>query len=128
MKATLEHTNFTVSDPDATAAWMGEVFGWHIRWAGAAINGGRTVHVGSDDSYLALFRPAEPAQAAGSSYETLGGLNHLALVVEDLDQAESAVKKAGFTPVNHADYEPGRRFYFRDHDNIEYELVQYDAE
>ncbi|HBR42432.1 MAG TPA: glyoxalase, partial [Sulfitobacter pontiacus] len=31
-----------------------------------------------------------------------------------------------FTPVNHADYEPGRRFYFRDHDGVEYELVQYD--
>jgi glyoxylase I family protein len=127
MPAILEHSNFTVSDPDATAAWMCEVFGWHIRWSGAAINGGRTVHVGSDVSYLALFRPKEPAAAAGSSYDIIGGLNHIALVVEDLDASEQAVKKAGFTPMNHGDYEPGRRFYFHDADRIEYELVQYEA-
>jgi catechol 2,3-dioxygenase-like lactoylglutathione lyase family enzyme len=127
MPAILEHSNFTVSDPDATAAWMCEVFGWHIRWSGAAISGGYTVHVGSDDSYLALYRPADPASAKGSSYTTVGGLNHIALIVEDLDASELAVKKAGFTPMNHGDYEPGRRFYFHDADQIEFELVQYDT-
>lgn len=34
MQATLEHVNLTVPDPDATAAWLCEVFGWHIRWQG----------------------------------------------------------------------------------------------
>lgn len=127
MPAILEHSNFTVSDPDATAAWMCEVFGWHVRWSGAAINGGYTVHVGSDSSYLALFCPKTPAAAVGSSYDIIGGLNHVALIVDDLDASEAAVKKAGFTPCNHADYEPGRRFYFHDNDQIEFELVQYDA-
>ena len=126
MPAILEHSNFTVSDPDATAAWMCEIFGWHVRWSGAAISGGYTVHVGSDDSYLALYRPAEPADSKGSSYTTVGGLNHIALIVDDLDASEQAVKDAGFTPVNHGDYEPGRRFYFRDENSVEYELVQYD--
>lgn len=32
---------------------------------------------------------------------------------------------AGFTPFNHGDYEPGRRFYFLDGDGIEYEIVSY---
>ena len=127
MSAILEHSNVTVSDPDATATWMCEVFGWHIRWSGPAINGGYTVHVGSDDSYLALFRPADPASTKGSSYTTIGGLNHLALVVEDLDASEQAVKNAGFVTHNHGDYEPGRRFYFHDADQIEFELVQYEA-
>ena len=36
MTAHLEHTNFTVSDTDATAEWMCDLFGWHIRWAGAS--------------------------------------------------------------------------------------------
>ena len=127
MPATLEHTNFTVADPDATAAWMCEVFGWHVRWSGASIDKGRTVHVGSDTNYLALYRPANPASPKGSSYTTIGGLNHVALVVEDLDASEAAVKKAGFVTSNHGDYEPGLRFYFHDNDRIEYELVQYDT-
>jgi len=127
MPATLEHTNFTVANPEATAAWMCEVFGWRIRWSGDAIDGGYTVHVGEDVSYLALYRPAKPINPKGSSYTTIGGLNHVALIVEDLDASERAVKKAGFTTHMHADYEPGRRFYFRDTDEIEYELVQYDT-
>jgi lactoylglutathione lyase len=52
-------------------------------------------------------------------------LNYIALVVDDLDLIEAQVRKAGFTPHSHADYAPGRRFYFKDHDEIEYEVVQY---
>ncbi|MFW8595597.1 VOC family protein [Cribrihabitans neustonicus] len=126
MSAQLEHANITVADPQATAAWMGEVFGWHIRWEGPAINGGYTVHVGGENSYLALFRPAEAPGEAPPRYSRKGALNHLAVVVADLDATEAAVKKAGFEPVNHADYEPGRRFYFLDGDGVEYEAVQYD--
>ena len=35
-------------------------------------------------------------------------------------------RAAGFEPHSHADYEPGRRFYFRDHDSIEWEVVSDD--
>ncbi len=125
MTACLEHTNLTVSDPDATAAWMCDLFGWHIRWAGDAISSGRSVHVGTDDRYLALYTPKSAAQSGTSSYDIVGGLNHIGLVVDDIDVAETRVKAAGFEPINHADYEPGRRFYFLDHDGIEFELVAY---
>ena len=53
--ARLEHVNVTVADPRATAAVLQDLFGWHTRWEGSAINGGFTVHVGGDDSYLALY-------------------------------------------------------------------------
>ncbi|WP_334193395.1 VOC family protein [Pararhodobacter sp.] len=126
MQATLEHTNLTVTDPAATARWMEEVFGWHIRWQGSAIHGGRSIHVGGDDSYLALYRPLDaPRPAAARSYDTIGGLNHLAVTVADLDATEAKVRAAGFTPHSHADYEPGRRFYFHDADGVEYEVVSY---
>ncbi len=125
MNTRLEHANITVSDPDATARWLCDVFGWHIRWQGEAIHEGRSIHVGSSDSYLAIYNPGKTADAAANSYSTVGGLNHLAVVVEDLDATEARVKAAGFTTGNHADYEPGRRFYFRDHDGIEFEVVQY---
>ena len=38
---------------------------------------------------------------------------------------EAKVNKAGFKTHSHADYEPGRRFYFHDGDNIEFEVVSY---
>lgn len=126
MTATLEHANFTVSDPKATAAWMEKLFGWHIRWEGDAMAGGHTVHVGTGSHYLALYTPAEPLAQGGSSYTSVGGLNHIAVTVEDLDATEAATKALGFKTGNHADYEPGRRFYFHDTDGIEYEVVQYD--
>lgn len=126
MTGQLEHTNLTVADADATAQMLCDLFGWHIRWAGQAINGGRTVHVGTKDRYLAVFTPKTPAASHVESYDIVGGLNHIGVVVDDLDAMEAKVKAAGFTPVNHADYEPGRRFYFHDSDGIEFEVVQYD--
>ena len=124
--ATLEHVNVTVSDPAKTAEILCNLFDWHIRWQGEAMNVGFTIHVGSDDCYVAVYSPKGDVNAANSSYETRGGLNHIAVIVEDLDATEERVKSAGFTPVNHANYEPGRRFYFRDHDNIEFEVVSYE--
>jgi catechol 2,3-dioxygenase-like lactoylglutathione lyase family enzyme len=126
MTATLEHANMTVTDAKRTAAWMETLFGWHTRWEGPAIDGGHSLHVGTEDQYLALYQPAAAVAAKSSSYRTAGGLNHIAVVVEDLAEMEQQVKDLGFTPENHADYEPGRRFYFHDHDGIEFELVEYD--
>lgn len=124
--AGLEHVNLTVSDPDATAAWMQAVFGWHIRWSGPALNNGRTVHVGSDSAYVALYSPAARAHLGDDPHVQVGGLNHLGVQVTDLTATEARVIAAGFTPHNHADYAPGRRFYFHDADGIEYEAVTYD--
>ena len=126
MAAKLEHTNYTVSDIDATAKWMCDLFDWHIRWSGASLDNGRTIHVGTDTHYLALYSPGTPDKATDNNYKTIGGLNHIAVTVDDIEKMETRVKDAGFKPVNHGDYEPGKRFYFHDHDNIEYEVVAYD--
>lgn len=126
MKAVLEHVNVTVSDPDRTAALMCAVFGWRVRWKGPSKMGGRTVHVGEDETYLAVYAlRADPVDATRTSAEASGGLNHIGIVVDDLSVAEERVIAAGFVPFNHMDYEPGRRFYFRDGDNIEFEVVSY---
>lgn len=126
MSAILEHANVTVADPAATAAWMETVFGWHIRWQGEAIDGGFSIHVGSDRCYLALYNPDTALGARANSYRSRGGLNHIAVIVDDFEQTETAVKAAGYTPGAHHEYEPGRRFYFRDENGIEFEIVQYD--
>lgn len=125
MKSTLEHVNITVSDPAATAAWLQAVFGWEIRWQGAAINGGETYHIGGEDSYIAIYTPRKTTAQNVASYAINGGLNHVGVTVDDLDATEQRVKAQGFTPNNHGDYEPGRRFYFNDNDQVEWEVVSY---
>ena len=61
-KTMLEHVNFTVPDAKASAQLMCDLFGWTVRWQGPAKGDGFTVHVGSDDAYLALYTPpAAPA-------------------------------------------------------------------
>ena len=117
----LEHVNVTVSDPRRTAEMLERLFGWRIRWEGPAKLNGRTVHVGTDDSYVALWSPP-PGMAFG---EEDSRLNHIGVVVTDLDAAEARVKAEGLEPYNHGDYEPGRRFYFDDSDGIEFEVVSY---
>ncbi|MCT8160594.1 VOC family protein [Pseudoruegeria sp. SHC-113] len=122
----LEHLNVTVSDPRAAADTLCALFDWQIRWEGESIYGGRSVHVGDGESYLALYSPQTALAAAEDSYHSHRGLNHIGIIVADLDATEARVKAAGYTPHNHADYEPGRRFYFKGPDGIEFEAVQYD--
>lgn len=128
--ARVEHVNITVRDPLATAKLLVDLFGWRIRWQGAGIHEGNTVHVGGDDSYLALYAK-ESADVSSSiapddsSYGQLLGLNHIGIVVDDLEHTESRVVKAGFKPHSHANYEPGKRFYFHGNDGLEFEVVSY---
>jgi len=121
----LEHANFSVSDPRKTADMLCTLFDWRIRWSGDAIHGGHTIHVGGKDSYLAIYAQSDMRKAAPNDYKTVGSLNHIGVVVDDLDAVEARVLAAGFETTNHGDYEPGRRFYFHDHDGVEYEVVSY---
>lgn len=122
-RAIIEHVNLNVSDPERSAEIFKQLFGWHVRWQGAAGDGQLTIHVGDDHFYLALH--ANPAAAGDKAYPKGRPLNHVGLCVDDLDAIEARVHVAGLTPFGHDDYVPGRRFYFLDHDNIEFEIVSY---
>lgn len=124
-EAFVEHVNVTVRDPEATAEMLVNLFDWRIRWKGAAINGGISIHVGGDTSYVAVYSGGGDDKMIQDRYRTPGALNHIGVVVDDLDITEQRVKEAGFTPHNHQDYEPGRRFYFDDMNGIEIEVVSY---
>jgi catechol 2,3-dioxygenase-like lactoylglutathione lyase family enzyme len=89
--------------------------------AGAAQNGGETIHVGDEASYIAVYTDRQPH----ARFAKGAPLNHLGIVVDDLGAAEEVVLAAGLEPFSHADYEPGRRFYFFDWDGIEFEVVSY---
>lgn len=118
----LEHVNITVSHIERSAALLERLCGWYIRWRGPSQLGGETIHVGDERDYIAVYTKGAPQTAR---FAKGAPLNHVGLVVDDLDAAEAAVKAAGLEPFNHADYEPGRRFYFFDWDGIEFEMVSY---
>ena len=117
----IEHANLTVTDPERSAALFAKLLGWHERWRGPAQNGGESIHVGSDATYLALYGK----DGVSGPFEKGVPLNHVGFLVDDLDAAEQVVKDAGLEPWGHDDYEPGRRFYFFDWDGIEFEMVSY---
>jgi catechol 2,3-dioxygenase-like lactoylglutathione lyase family enzyme len=122
--ARIEHVNVTVRDPERVARLMEALFGWHVRWSGEGRDGGRTIHVGSDYSYVALWTGRDTAYTE-ADFAKGRPLNHIGVEVGDLDSVEAKVIEAGLKPFSHADYEPGRRFYFLDPDGIEYEVISY---
>ncbi len=114
----IEHLNMTLRDPEATARLVETVFGWQVRWDGETSGGGRTIHVGSENHYLALCTGPGGAGTAQSASKGLP-LNHIGVEVEDLDVVEARVPAAGLAPFSHDNYEPGRRFYFKDANGVE---------
>lgn len=125
MAAQLEHVNITLKDARATAQILVDLFGWHIRWEGPAKDGGHSVHVGNETSYLALYTPAWELNPEARRYHHEASMNHIGVVVDDIDAIEEKVKAAGYAPHSHDDYEPGLRFYFDGPDGVEYEVVSY---
>ena len=118
----IEHVNLTVTDIERSAALFAKLLGWRQRWRGEARNGGETIHVGEDTTYLALYTDGQDhaGQRKGRP------MNHVGLLVDDLGAAEAVIVEHGLEPFGHDDYEPGRRFYFYDWDGIEFEVVSYE--
>jgi len=125
MSARIEHSNITVQDPDALAALLCRIFDWRIRWSGEAIDDGYTVHVGDDDTYLALYTHDGVIATREARYATWPSINHIGVVVTDLDAVEKRIQENGMTTHGHDDYEPGRRFYVETPFNLELEIVSY---
>jgi len=118
----LEHVNISVSDPDRTADLLGALAGWRRRWEGPAMSGGRTIHCGTDQAYVALYTNPE----ISGGFAKGAPMNHIGLAVADLAAAERVVIAAGLEPFSHGKYKPGpSSFYFFDWDHIEWEVVSY---
>ena len=120
--ARLEHVNISVTDPERIARLLQAITGWERRWEGPALAGGHTIHLGGKDDYVAIYtHPSVQGDFAKGV-----PLNHVGIVVTDLDATERIILDAGLETMNHGDYEPGRRFYFFDWNGIEWEIVSYE--
>ncbi|MEP3420222.1 MAG: VOC family protein [Erythrobacter sp.] len=125
---TIEHANLSVTNPERSAELLKQMLGWEERWRGQSALGGDTVHIGlpgNGAAYIALYTNDDVRADKGRRYTKGQPLNHVGLLVDDLDATEKIVSAAGLTPFGHDDYEPGQRFYFFDWDGIEFEIVSY---
>ena len=124
----IEHANLTVTQPERSAEFLKKLLGWEERWRGKSQLGGDTIHVGEPENgatYIALYTN-EDVQADRERRFCKGDpLNHVGLLVDDIDAAERVVESAGLEATSHGDYEPGKRFYFTDWDGIEFEVISY---
>ncbi len=90
-------------------------------------HGNITVARVGPDSDVALFSLGDAASSTDDSSYTRGALDHVAAVVDDLDAAEARIRDAGHVTENHANNQPGQRFYFAEENDIEIGVVHYPA-
>ena len=122
----LEHLNVTVKKPRRLAETLCRLFDWKIRWEGATIHSGYTVHVGENFSYLALYTPPEGSlkETPAEPYFLPCSLNHIGIETDKLDLLRERVLAEGLTIHSEREQPPGEGFYFM-LDGLEFEVASY---
>ena len=123
-RPTMTLSGVVLDSPNAQelSAFYRRLLGWEARddepdWVVLqSPDGGANLSFQSEPAYVRPVWPSGPEQQM---------MIHLDIKVDDLDAVEAKVIEAGLTPFSHGDYEPGRRFYFLDHDGIEFEVISY---
>jgi catechol 2,3-dioxygenase-like lactoylglutathione lyase family enzyme len=127
MTVRLEHANLCVRDIDAMIRFLRTAFPeFRVRADRSDRDGSRWVHIGTDDTYVALTRATGEREPLWQPYEGLPGVNHLGYEVEDAEALRARMLAAGYeestVPNNHPHR---RRVYFLDSDGNDWEFVQY---
>ena len=127
MTVRLEHANLAVRDVDATIRFLQTAFPeFRVRREGKTSDGLRWVHVGTEETYLAINESsAEPAEA-WVAYGGKPGLNHLGYEVDDVEDVRARLTAAGYRDSTVPNEHPHRkRVYFYDAEGNDWEFVQY---
>ena len=130
MQVRLEHANLVVRDVEAMIRFVTTAFpDFHIRWEGKTWQGRRSVHVGTDETYLAVSEArAEPAER-WVPYAGKPGVNHLGYEVDDVEALRVRLAEAGFTDSTVPNEHPHRRrVYFHDDEGNDWEFVEYTSD
>jgi catechol 2,3-dioxygenase-like lactoylglutathione lyase family enzyme len=123
----LEHANLAVRDVDSMVRFIQTAFpSFRIRGEGKGLPGNRWVHLGSDDTYLALNEAIQDAPEPWVPYAGKPGLNHLGYEVDDSDAIRRRLAEAGYLESTVPNAHPHRkRIYFRDPEGNDWEFVEY---
>lgn len=126
MTLRIEHANMIVRDIDAMAQFLRTAFpDFEVR-QDAGEGDDRWIHIGTDDTYIALNQAREEPAERWRPYRGIPGVNHLGWEVDDVDALRERMRRAGYrdstVPNNHPHR---RRVYFYDPDGNDWEFVQY---
>jgi hypothetical protein len=126
MAIRLEHANISVRDIKAMIGFLQTAFPeFRVRGEGTNRDGTHWVHIGTDDTYIALSESRlEPG--GFRPYSGVPGVNHLAYVVDDVDALRKRLAAAGYKDSTPPNVHPHRkRQYFYDLEGNDWEFVQY---
>lgn len=127
MTARLEHANLVVQDLTEALRFVQTAFPeFRVRYQSPPDDPDPWVHVGTDDSYLALNKATQPRAAAHQPYTGYPGVQHLGFEVSDAEGLRQRLLRAGFRESTVPNNHPHRkRVYFLDADGNDWEFVQY---
>lgn len=127
MSARLEHANLCVRDIDVMIRFLQTAFPeFRIRADKTDADGSRWVHIGADDSYLALTAADDTPERPWEPYSGLPGMNHLGFEVDDAEALRQRMLAAGYEESTVPNHHPHRkRVYFLDPDGNDWEFVEY---
>ncbi len=124
----LEHANISVSDIDGMIKFLQTAFPeFKIRGEGKIAKvGSRWLHVGTDDTYIALQEALSDAPEKRKPYTPTPGVNHLAYEVDDVDSLRERLISGGYSESTVPNSHPHRkRIYFYDPEGNDWEFIQY---
>ncbi len=127
MTVRLEHANFCVRDIEAMICFLQTAFPeFRVRGEGISQDGTRWLHIGTDETYIALGQAyAEPEQR-WTPYQGRPGVNHLAYEVDDVVALRQRLLSGGYRDSTPPNAHPHRkRVYFYDLEGNDWEFVQY---
>ena len=127
MLVRLEHANICVRDIEAMTRFLQTAFpDFRLRGEGLSQDGTRWVHVGTDETYIALGQSRVDNRQPWTPYEGVPGVNHLAYEVDDVEALRQRMTSAGYknsTPLNAHPHR--KRLYFYDPEGNDWEFIQY---
>ncbi len=120
----LEHANITVNDLQEAIKFFQTAFPhFKIRGGGNEIR--EWVHLGDDDTYIAINQAKQNDLKVDKNYDRIG-INHLGFVVQDVEEIANNLLSNGYKRDYPKQVEQFRvRDYFADADGNQYEFVQY---
>ena len=128
MESYLEHVNITVIDVDEAIRFLQTAMpDWKVRAdvSSKESNCRRWVHIGTDTTYLAIEDRGATQKGPHEPYVN-PGVNHIGLVVKDVDAVSKRLTDAGYAEgLSSPDNPNRRRIYFFDAEGNEYEFVEY---
>jgi catechol 2,3-dioxygenase-like lactoylglutathione lyase family enzyme len=127
MTTRLDHANLVVRDLEGMLRFLRAALpDFRVRGAGPDRSGSRWVHVGNDETYVALHQARREPAEQWVPYSGKPGLNHLGFEVDDVEAVRARLLAAGYMDSTVPNAHPHRkRVYFHDAEGNDWEFVEY---